>query len=126
MINTEFKKMANLLDINGIYVIINEKEYDEFKNIKLFCNQKDVFKKIEESFENEEYYMDTEEDELFFYLAFHLDTKNDFNIIEYYDLGIDGEEFIEKLSLDNNYKFNVQSSIILSLTKLKSLVDNEK
>lgn len=124
MINTEFKKMANLLDINGIYVIINEKEYDEFKNIKLFCNQKDVFKKIEESFENEEYYMDTEEDELFFYLAFHLDTKNDFNIIGYYDLGIDGEEFIEKLSLDNNYKFNVQSSIILSLTKLKSLVDN--
>lgn len=126
MINTEFKKMANLLDINSIYVIINEKEYDEFKNIKLFRNQKDVFKKIEESFEDEEYYMDTEEDELFFYLAFHLDTKNDFNIIGYYDLGIDGDEFIEKLSLDNNYKFNVQSSIILSLTKLKSLVDNEK
>lgn len=126
MINEEFKKIINILDVDSIYVIINEKEFDEFKNIKLFCNQKNIFEKIEESFEEEEYYMDNEDDELIFSLAFHLDIKNNFNIISYYDLGIESEEFTEKLILDNNYKFNVQSSIILSLTKLKSLIDNEK
>ena len=126
MINEEFKKIINILDADGIYVIINEKEFDEFKNIKLFCNQKDIFEKIEESFEVEEYYMDNEDDELIFSLAFYLDIKNNFNIIEYYDLGIESEEFTEKLSFDNNHKFNVQSSIILSLTKLKALINNEK
>ena len=111
----EFKKVVEFLDIKFIQVIMNEIEYEKFKEIDLFSEQQDVFEEIDEFLE---------EEELISKLSFWLDINDDFKIINYTDLFSDTEAYVSFLIYDetNDFQFDVKNQITLSFDAFIKLI----
>ena len=121
MTHEEYKKIVEALNIKYVQVIVNEIEYEKFKEIDLFSDQQEVFEEIDELLEEDN---DFEEKELISKLSFWLDLNDDFKIINYTDLFSDTEAYVSFLIYDetNDFEFDVKNQITLSFDAFIKLI----